>query len=224
MCGTRIGRMASDWVWAAPILVVLSVASHKALGASRDFTVVTAQSSIAVSGSVTNTTLGTAPIEQQAAGGLTTTYSGTIKTDRDAANIAFLNGSSVSANNSGSWQPLADGSDGSSPANYGARARFLGGFATVNFAGRELVAGLVGDPTIINGSGQFDLAATDIVFASGNLAYRGPFGSPVGTATPAGERNISICRRRVDDDQPHTHGPSCCDVNFHAVTWRRLQQ
>jgi hypothetical protein len=187
MCGTRIGRMASYWVWAAPILVVFFVASPEALGVSRDFTVVTAQSSISVSGSVTNATLGTAPIEQQAAGGLTTTYSGTIKTDRDSTNIEFLDGSSVSANNSGNWRPLADGSDGTSPANYGARARFLGGFATVNFAGRDLVAGLVGDSTAINLSGQFDLASTDIVFASGNLAYRGPFGSPVGTATLAGQ-------------------------------------
>jgi hypothetical protein len=186
MCGTSFGRRAIIWACAVPIVMVMFLAGHEAFAVSRDFSVVTAQSSIAVSGSVTNTTFGTAPIEQQAAGGLTTTYSGTIKTDRNAANIQFLAGSSVSANNSGSWQPLADGSSGSSPANYGARVRYLGGLATINFAGRNLVAGLTGDPTTINGSGQFDLALTDIAFASGNLAYRGPLGNPVGTSTLAG--------------------------------------
>jgi hypothetical protein len=39
---------------------------------------------------------------------------------------------------------------------------------------------------MISGTGQFDLASTDIVFATGNLAYRGPGGTPVGTATLAG--------------------------------------
>jgi hypothetical protein len=187
MCGTVFNRRASLCAFTVLIAFLTTSARDAALAIGRDFNVVTAQSSIAVSGSVTNATLGTAPIEQQGAGGLNTTYSGTIKTDRSAATIQFFSGSAVSANNSGSWRPLADGSDGSSPANYGARARFLGGLATVNFAGRNLVAGLVGDPTTIYGSGQFDLASTDIVFASGNLAYRGPFGNPVGTATLAGQ-------------------------------------
>jgi hypothetical protein len=185
MCGTIFDRPVI--VWACAVLTSLAIppAQNSALASSRNFAVVTAQSSIAISGTVTNTTFGTAPITQQGPGGLTTTYSGTIKTDREAAAIEFVDGSVVTANNSGSWQPLPDASDGSSPANYGARAGFLGGFAIVNFAGRNLVAGLVGSPTAVDGSGQFDLASTSIVFASGDLAYRGPFGNPVGTATLA---------------------------------------
>lgn len=178
---------SSSWPALGLTIIAHVISSNAVLAATRDFTVVTAQSSIAVSGSVTNTTFGTAPIEQQAAGGLTTTYFGTIKTDRDAANIQFLSGSSVSANNSGNWRPLADGSDSTSPANYGARVRYAFGLVTINFSGRDLVAGLVGDPTTIAGNGQFDLASTDIVFATGNLAYRGPGGTPVGTATLAGQ-------------------------------------
>ena len=63
---------------------------------------------------------------------------------------------------------------------------YLGGLAVINFAGRNLVAGLVGTPTAINGN-QFDLASTSVVFESGDLAYRGPFGSPMGTNTLANQ-------------------------------------
>src|SRR6476659_5138305 len=84
----------------------------------RDFGIVTNQSSIALSGTVT-TALGTAPIQAQGTGSLSTTYSGTIKTDRQAGAITFLSGSTIDANINGSWKPLSDGSDGSAPADYG---------------------------------------------------------------------------------------------------------
>jgi len=187
MCGTELNQRTIVLACAALTSLAIPAAQNSALAISRDFTVVTAQSSIAISGTVTNTTFGTAPITQQGPGGLTTTYSGTIKTDREPAAIEFVDGSVVTANNSGSWQPLPDASDGSSPANYGARAGFLGGFVVVNFAGRNLVAGLVGSPSAIDGSGQFDLASTSIVFASGDLAYRGPLGNPASTATLANQ-------------------------------------
>jgi hypothetical protein len=127
------------------------------------------------------------PIEQQGAGGLKASYSGTIKTDRAPNAISFLAGSMVDANVTGDWRPLADAADGTNPADYGARVRYLGGFAVVNFAGRNLVAELVGPGTTINGSGQFDLGTTSVEFLSGDLAYRGPAGIGSGTSTLANQ-------------------------------------
>ena len=134
----------------ALFLVIASCTSLHA--AQRDFNLVTAQSSITLSGTVSNTTFGTAPIEQQGPGGLTASYSGTIKTDRGDGTVSFLTGSTIDANVSGNWRPLADASDGTSPADYGAKVRYLGGFVVVNFAGRNLVAGLVGPATAIDGT------------------------------------------------------------------------
>jgi hypothetical protein len=147
----------------------------------RDFAIVADQSNIAISGTVTNTTFGTALIQAQGPGGLTTSYSGTINTDRIGNAISFLAGSAINAATGGPWQPLIDGNSGSSPANYGAKVVYLGGFVTINFAGRNLVAGLIGPATTLDSSGNFDLAATSVAFASGDLAYRGPAGNPVGT-------------------------------------------
>jgi hypothetical protein len=172
---------------AALLLLSLAFLSNSSANAvPRDFTLVTNQSSITLSGTVT-TSLGTAPIQQQGAGGLTASYSGTIKTDRAPNAISFLAGSMVDANVTGDWRPLADAADGTSPADYGARVSYLGGFAVVNFAGRNLVAGLVGPATTINGSGQFDLGTTSVEFLSGDLAYRGPAGIGSGTSTLANQ-------------------------------------
>src|SRR4051812_7879876 len=154
----------------------------------RDFGIVTNQSSIALSGTVT-TALGTAPIQSQGPGSLTTTYSGTIKTDREPGTLAFLPGSTIDANLNGSWKPLSDGSDGSAPADYGARATYLF-FLTTNFAGRDLVAGLTSGAIPIDATGHIDLSSTTIQFVTGNLAYRGPGGDPVGTASIAGAEGL----------------------------------
>src|SRR5262249_59389540 len=109
----------------------------------RDFSIVTNQSSITLSGTV-DSALGSAPIQAQKTGSLTTGYTGTIKTDLFASGISFLSGSTIDANVNGSWMPLADATDGSAPADYGAKATFLL-FITVNFAGRNLVAGLTSE-------------------------------------------------------------------------------
>lgn len=160
------------------LAMALCGSSH---AAQRDFNLVTAQSSITLSGSVSNTTFGTAPIQQQGAGGLMASYSGTIKTDRGNGTISFLTGSTIDANVSGNWKPLADASDGASAADYGAKVSYLNGFVVVNFAGRNLVAGLVGPATAIDGGGHFDLSTTNVAFVSGDLAFRGPLGNPAGT-------------------------------------------
>src|SRR4051812_40000238 len=154
----------------------------------RDFGIITNQSSIALSGTVT-TALGTAPIQAQGPGSLTTTYSGTIKTDREPGTLAFLTGSTIDANVNGSWKPLSDGSDGSAPADYGAKATYLF-VLTTNFAGRDLVAGLTSGAIPIDATGHVDLSTTTVQFVSGNLAYRGPGGDPVGTASIAGAESL----------------------------------
>ena len=176
-------------VWRAALLVLSFVVllNSFANAVPRDFTLVTNQSSITISGSVTHTTFGTAPIQQQGTGGLTATYSGTIKTDRASNAISFLTGSLVDANVTGNWRPLADAADGTSPADYGARVSYLGGLAVVNFAGRNLVAGLIGPATTINGSDEFDLSTTSVNFLTGDLAFRGPGGTPSGTNSLANQ-------------------------------------
>src|SRR4051812_20146958 len=75
-------------------LVIAAASTDLALAIERDFSVITDQSSIAVSGTVT-TSFGTVPIQPQGTGSLSTTYSGTIKTDREYGTIAFNSGSSV---------------------------------------------------------------------------------------------------------------------------------
>jgi hypothetical protein len=175
---------------AALSFVILVAPVRWAAATERDFTLVTSQSHIALSGTVTSTSFGTAPIQPQGTGSLTTNYSGTIKTDRAAGGITFIEGSAVDANVNGNWRPLADASDGKSPADYGAKVSYLGGFVVINFAGRNLVAGLVGPATPVDASGMFDLSATSVVFATGDLAYRGPLGNPVGTGTLGGESGL----------------------------------
>ena len=83
-------------------MVVAVVGS--ALAVERDFSVVTNQSNIAASGTVTFSGV-TSNIQQQGTGSLTTNYSGTIKTDRETSSISFLTGSSVLANVNGNWKP-----------------------------------------------------------------------------------------------------------------------
>lgn len=171
----------------ATAILMPALSATWAMAASRDYTLVTNQSSIALSGNVVNTTLGTAPIQAQGAGGLTTTYSGTIKTDRVGNTIAFVDGSLVDANVSGNWRPKADATDGTAPADYGAKVSYAFGIITVNFAGRDLVAGLTSGPLAIDGSGTFDLSTATVNFVTGNIAYRDSLATQFGTDSFAGE-------------------------------------
>src|SRR5262249_26034862 len=153
----------------------------------RDFSIVTNQSSIALSGTV-DSAFGSATIQQQGTGSLTTSYTGTIKTDLFASGISFLSGSTIDANVNGNWKPLADASDGSASADSGAKATFLV-VITVNFAGRNLVAGLTSGILPIS-SDQFDLSTTSVTFATGDLAYRSSAGSPAGSGSIAGKSDF----------------------------------
>jgi hypothetical protein len=150
---------------------------------TRIYTLDPAQSSITLSGTVTSQ-FGTAPIEQQGPGSLTTSYTGTIHADRSSSTIQFLSGGAIDANVSGNWQPLADASAGSAPADYGARVVFT--IIVVNFAGRDLAADLTGAITPVDGSGNFDLANSTVNFTSGSIAYRANFGLTPGVESLAG--------------------------------------
>ncbi len=86
------------------------------------FAVDDTQSSLALSGGV-----GPFPLSQQAPGSLVTAYTGSFQADVDFANgaIMFIRGAdAIMAENSGNWQPLADGSTGAEPANYGGMITF----------------------------------------------------------------------------------------------------
>jgi hypothetical protein len=156
-----------------------------ARGETRIYTIEPSQSSITISGTV-NSQFGPAPIVQQDTGSLTTTYTGTIHADRTNSAIQFISGGAIDASVSGDWQPLADGSAGSAPADYGARASWLFGAVVVNFSGRDLVAGLTSTSTPIDGSGNFDLANSTVNFTSGIIAYRANVGIAPGSTPIAG--------------------------------------
>jgi hypothetical protein len=108
------------------------LASSTALGQNAQFEVDAAASSLAVTG----TALGS-PILTQGPGSLTTTYQGPLFLQLTPTSIAFPGGSEVTANNSGSWQPLPGGDPGSAPANYGGRVVIL--FSTSLAAVRDAV-------------------------------------------------------------------------------------
>jgi hypothetical protein len=134
--------------------------------------------------------------QQQGPGSLTTTYHGNIGAmyndggGTSAPTIEFVPDSALeaggidpSANNNGTWRPLADGSDGSAPANYGAQAMF--GAFIANAAARNLAFNLdtraqmtpfytltpdASDPTLSHFASTQTLTAT-----TGSVAVNIPF-------------------------------------------------
>jgi len=131
------------------------------------FTVDSTQSSVSISGTVAGRTL-----HEQGSGSLTTHYQGTLVADVGADTIQFPGQSQVLAVNSGSWQPLSDGSDGSEPANYGGTASFFftKGVAAVREVQVDVTSGAV---AVVNG--QFSTEGlTFTIPADGysSLAYR----------------------------------------------------
>src|SRR5688572_9134172 len=118
----RVQSPFKSFQWLSPtVFFFLGLSSLETVHAdTRIYTLDPDESSITLSGSVTSQ-FGTAPINEQGPGSLTTSYTGTIHADRTSSAIQFISGGSIDANVSGSWQPLADASAGSAPADYGAR-------------------------------------------------------------------------------------------------------
>jgi hypothetical protein len=170
---------------AAFVVTTHSLPVTSACAAERVYTLVTGDSRIAISGTLT-TTFGTASIQPQGAGAANASYSGTIRTDRDDGSIQFLSGSDIDANVTGNWQPLANGDAGSAPADYGLRVSYLFGLVSANIAGRDLAAGLTSGVLPVNNQGDFSLATTTVTFLDGNIAYRATTGQ-VGSDSVIGE-------------------------------------
>src|SRR5262245_9911569 len=95
------------------------------------YTVDTNQSAITISGTLVGYT-----IAQQAAGSLTTKFAGTIQASVAGDTIQFSGQSLIEALDNGSWQPKADGTAGSEPANYGGQASAF--FANAKAALRKI--------------------------------------------------------------------------------------
>jgi hypothetical protein len=172
------------------LVVVALMASwnsgERAWAVGRNYILDASQSSITVSGTVDSQLGAGKPIQTQGPGSLTTSYTGTINTNRLTNSIQFLAGSAVDANVNGNWQPLADGGDGSAPADYGGKITgtviiiFVPVPVTVNFAGRDFIFGMTSGALAVS-SNQFDLSSTDVTFSSGSIAYRSSLGTPAGS-------------------------------------------
>ncbi len=130
------------------------------------FTIDPGRSSIAISG----TAAGSA-VSEQGPGSLTTTYSGTIKTEITSTTIRFPAGSQIIAQNSGSWRPRADATDGSEPANYGGQATVLFSLAKVALRNMQVDAF---SPNLPLSNGQFDSRSLTFSFltnAGSTISY-----------------------------------------------------
>ena len=105
--------------------------------------------------------------QDPAAQSLTTGYSGTIAADvdLDGGTIAIqADGTSLTADNSGNWQPLHDGSAGSEPANYGGKVSLFG--VSAYTAVRDVTVGSYTDgPLSLNqvDGGVYQFASTEKV-------------------------------------------------------------
>src|ERR1039457_2566357 len=121
------------------------------------FTLDTNQSALTISGTVQG-----ASLAQQGAGSLTTHYGGAIEVTQMASSIQFPGQSLIAAMNSGNWQPLADGSAGVAPANYGAAVNLAAGLVKVKAALHSLVLDVTSPALTLNSTGQF--ASTNLTF------------------------------------------------------------
>jgi hypothetical protein len=170
----------------ALLLVATVIFVGPAVAVERIYNIVSNQSNIAISGTVTSSSLGTAAIQQQGPGSLVTSYTGMIRTDRGPNTIQFLAGSAADASLNGNWQPRSDGSSGNAPADYGGRVPF-NALATLFFAARDVVGDLTSGTLPIS-SGNFNLSNVNLTFTSGSIAYRdSPFGLESGFRPLVGE-------------------------------------
>ena len=129
---------------------------------AQTFTLDATRSSITISGTVAN-----GPMTEQGAGSLTAAIGGTLQVALAGATVQFTGQSQILAQNNGSWQPLADGTDGNAPADFGAQA-------TVSiFSGVAALRALQLDatsPAINLSSGKFESTNLIFSFPSGALS------------------------------------------------------
>jgi hypothetical protein len=130
--------------------------------AGQVFTLDTNQSSVTISGSVLGGT-----IAAQGAGSLTARIAGNLQVMLAGNTIQFVGQSQILAQTNGSWQPLADGSAGSAPADFGAQASL--GIASGVAALRNVQLDVI-SPAIPLSGGQFDSTNLTFLFPSNSTS------------------------------------------------------
>jgi hypothetical protein len=148
-----------------PVSLVASALVTASHAGPAVFTLDTPTSALELSGTIAGATL-----QSQGTGSLRTTYFGDFRLSLSPDAVQFVAGGTATANNSGSWQPLADGLAGSAPANYGGRVTIS--FITTNVAVRDLTADASSDPIPLNPDLTFNAAAANVNVLTGNVAYR----------------------------------------------------
>jgi hypothetical protein len=173
--------LVSIMIYRSAILLISILASGSAAYADLLTLDVTLNSSLQTNGSFSAANVSTTLVPQ-AAGADTTLFSGTIDIEVDSlanpTSIQIL-GASLTAANSGSWSPLADGSAGTALANYGLR-NSGSAIGASTYAVRSLNLNLTSGILTVDGSGHFSTSGLNIFVTGGSLAYNPTGASPVG--------------------------------------------
>ncbi len=164
----RAGAVGLSCLLIQPIVASAAVVSY---------TLDPAQSTLSVAGQLQSPAI---PMTQQAPGSLSTTYSGAIEADLGAGTIQMLGGT-LTAANSGSWQPDQQGLPGNAPANYGGVLDLT--LALVYGAVRGFSIQATSGPEALVG-GQFPAPSLEIL--SGVMDYL-----VVGLASDAGRQALA---------------------------------
>lgn len=134
---------------------------------SETFIVDTNKTLVTLSGSA----LGSA-FQEQGPGSMTIFFTGQLAANVVGNTIQFTEGSSLTALDSNSWQPKADGSDGSEPANFGASLALF--FSSGKAAARKIQLAAL-SPVATVSDGQFDSSGLIFSFPTNSVstfAYR----------------------------------------------------
>jgi hypothetical protein len=126
------------------------------------FNLETNQSTVTISGSVVG-----GAISNQGPGSLTTRIGGSMQVSLTGNTIQFTGQSQIFAETNGNWQPMADGTAGSAPADFGGTAS--AGFASGVAALRNIQLDVI-SPTINISGGQFDSTNLTFLFPSNSLS------------------------------------------------------
>lgn len=166
--------------WAVPVSIAASFVASDALAAPASFNLDAPNSFLILGGDV-----GGAQITQQGNGSLRATYSGNVLANLSPNAIQFVSGNVADAGVTGNWQPLADGSAGNAPADYGGRFPTLI-VTTTFFAVRDLKVETSSASTPLSPAGTFSSSAVNVTATSGDAAFRNGTLGQTGTASLVG--------------------------------------
>jgi len=141
---------------------LLALGGGATLGTAQVFTLDASQSSITLTGIVAGATM-----TAQGPGSLSATIGGTIQVALVGNTIQFTGQSQIMVQTNGSWQPLADGTAGSAPADFGGQGTTP--FASGQAALRNILLDVI-SPAINISAGQFDSTSLTFLFPSNSLS------------------------------------------------------